>query len=283
MYFPKRFNIALAIELGELIKQAYDQFEEFKHEKDWRITGGYSLIKELRYLWTPEKTREKSIHNYDSIVNKFARFEKDEAAQIPIGFIAQRKKSLYVILRGTQTAKEWVRNFSIRLHPYLLPNHGKVHEGFMQTYTSIREDIMEIFSSIHHNMKLYVAGHSLGAALATLALPDIESTKKCRIRALYTYGSPRMGDDKFVKAFNRSFQNRSFRIVNTSDLVTSIPLPVPLAGIVGGYFSHVDIPVNLTVQDDDLEKNHCMETYLSQLYEQRRRKGFFAKLLDKMR
>jgi len=85
------------------------------------------------------------------------------------------------------------------------------------------------------------------------AVTDIEASTRCRVEALYTFGSPRVGDDRFVKAFNRAFAARSFRIANTSDIVTSIPLPVPIAGIVGGYFSHVDTPVDMTIQKDDLE------------------------------
>jgi hypothetical protein len=76
-----------------------------------------------------------------------------------------------------------------------------------------------------------------------------------------------------VKAFNDAFASRSFRISNTSDIVTSVPLPAPIAGIVGGYFSHVDTPIDMTIQKNDLEKNHSMRTYLAALNETRGRKG----------
>ena len=279
MYFPKRFDVGLAIELGELIRQAYGQFEAFENEEDWELKGNYSLTTVLNYVWSPERLIEKGIQNYDRTIQRISRNKRDEPAEIPIGFIAKRPGRLYVILRGTQTAKEWVRNFSISLYPYLLANYGMVHEGFMQTYHEIRGVMLEHLSSTSNHTKLYVAGHSLGAALATLALPDIESKTGCRIRALYTFGSPRVGDVTFVRAFNERYRNRSFRIANTSDLVTSLPLPVPLANIVGGYFSHVDVPVDMTVQKDDMETNHGMETYLSTLSESRLRKGFFGRAL----
>lgn len=278
MYFPRGFDVGLAIELGELIQQAYDQFEAFENDEDWKLHGSYSLTTVLKYVWSPERLIEKGIHNYDLTINKISRRRRNEPTEIPIGFIAQRSGRLYLILRGTQTAKEWVRNFSISLYPYLMASYGMVHEGFLQTYHEIREVIVGTLSSINNHGTLYVAGHSLGAALATLALPDIESRITCRIRALYTFGSPRVGDATFVRVFNENYHNRSFRIANTSDLVTSIPLPVPLAGIVGGYFSHVDTPVDLTVQKDDLEMNHNMETYVSTLTADMRRKSLFGKL-----
>lgn len=140
---------------------------------------------------------------------------------------------------------------------------------------------MESLAGADPKANLYIAGHSLGAALTTLALPDIEANLKRKVSALYTYGSPRVGNDAFVKAFNGSFGQRSFRVVNTSDIVTSIPLPAPIAGIVGGYFSHVDTPVDLTVQEDDLEQNHDMKTYVSALNKNKGQKSFLEKLLVK--
>jgi triacylglycerol lipase len=106
----------------------------------------------------------------------------------------------------------------------------------MQTYDEIREIIIETLSSKGNHMNLYVAGHSLGAALATLALPDIEERTKCRIRALYTFGSPRVGDDTFAREFNERYRGRSFRIANTSDLVTSSPCA--FGGHVGAIFAY---------------------------------------------
>jgi len=43
MYFPAGFDTDQAIELGELICQAYDQFEAFENDRAWKLTGGYAL------------------------------------------------------------------------------------------------------------------------------------------------------------------------------------------------------------------------------------------------
>jgi len=47
--------------------------------------------------------------------------------------------------------------------------------------------------SAHPNAKLAIAGHSLGAAVATHALIDLKS-RGVNIEFFYTYGSPRVGD-----------------------------------------------------------------------------------------
>jgi len=183
----------------------------------------------------------------------------------------------------THTNAGRANNFNLGLKPYPIPGYGNVHEGFLQTYNLIRNDILQSLSIMEHKRNLFIAGHSLGAALATLSSRDIESTTKCRIGAIYTYGSPRVGDDAFVKAFNDHFLRRSFRVANTSDVVTCIPLPIPLAGIVGGYFSHVDTPVDITVQEEDLEANHHMNTYLDVLKEYREHEGFIRRLIARPR
>ena len=40
MYFPAGYDSDRAIELGELICQAYAQFEAFENERAWELTGG---------------------------------------------------------------------------------------------------------------------------------------------------------------------------------------------------------------------------------------------------
>jgi hypothetical protein len=62
-------------------------------------------------------------------------------------------------------------------------------------------------------------------------------------------------------------------------VVVSLPLPVPILGVIGGYFTHIDTPVEFTFQEDDLEKNHVIETYLSALLDAKKEKGFLARIL----
>jgi triacylglycerol lipase len=269
------------MELGELIQQAYAQYDAFEKEEPWQLSGGYLLKAELTYEWTGGRTLEAGKRNFDLVLRAGGRTRNRKVVNIPIGFLAERQARAYLVFRGTITTTEWIRNFGINLSQYPLPGFGKVHDGFLHSYSLVRRTIIESVNSLNRRAQLNVAGHSLGAALATLAVPDIENNTKLKVRSLYSFGSPRVGDAAFVKSFNDSFAKRAFRIVNTSDIVTSIPLPVPIAGLVGGYFSHVDTPVDMTIQKDDLEKNHCMTTYLSALKGERQRRGLFAHVLRK--
>ncbi len=112
---------------------------------------------------------------------------------------------------------------------------------------------------------LWITGHSLGAALATLLAASLDGPGP-RIQGVYLFGSPRVGDDPFVQAYNRRYARITYRISNTSDVVTSVPLPVPMFGSWGGYFSHVDTPVEFTRQEDNVLRNHRMETYREEVF-----------------
>lgn len=262
MYFPKNFKLNDSVEIGELVAQAYSQYECFENETKWNLHGNYTLICELFYTW-------ESINPFDknsSIIDNFKKRNilNKQIVKMPIGFIAQRKNRLYVIFRGTKTVKEWISNLHTKLTKYFITDFGSVHDGFINTYLNIR-DLMIDNIRLSPRTQVYIGGHSLGASFATFALTDIELNLHRKVNALYTYGSPRIGDNQFVELFNKNFQNITFRIVNTSDVVTSIPLPIILPGINGGFFSHVDNPVDFTIQTNDIEKNHNIHTYITEL------------------
>jgi triacylglycerol lipase len=176
------------------------------------------------------------------------------------------------------TDQEWIQNFRMRLVHYLIPNFGKVHDGFLHAYNLVRAAIIGTFEDLDPGSRLFIAGHSLGGALATLAVPDLGARRRRKTIALYTYGSPRIGDNAFVSAFNRDYGESSFRIENTSDMVGLMPPPAPIVGSVGGYFSHVDTPVDFTFQEADVVKNHDIQTYLSALRDSKAKNGILDKL-----
>jgi triacylglycerol lipase len=278
MYFPRRFDIDRAIELGELVDQAYTQFEAFYTGKPWKLPTDYTLKKELSYLRPIGKITIMLGSYLDVELRGLRRASKQNAKDVPIGFIAQRKECIFLIFRGTVSDQEWFHNLKTSLVPYLLPNFGKVHDGFLKTYNLFRTAIKGTLDGMDPGSKLFIAGHSLGGALATIALPDIGSRMNGKMIELYTYGSPRIGDNAFITAFNRQYAERSFRIINTSDMVGLIPPPAPLAGGVGGYFSHVDTPIDFTIQDEDPVKNHDIKTYLSALRDSKVKMGILNKL-----
>lgn len=100
---------------------------------------------------------------------------------------------------------------------------GKVHKGFNDGLNEVWEELHSYVKSIHRdNRKVWITGHSLGAALATLA-----AYRYGDVQGLYTFGSPRVGD----KEFKNDFKIRAFRFENNNDIVCKVPP--------SGLYSHV--------------------------------------------
>jgi hypothetical protein len=66
-----------------------------------------------------------------------------------------------------------------------------------------------------------VAGHSLGAAVATLLAIDIVAALPAIDLTLYTYASPKVGDKTFAALCDAKLKH--FRIENEPDLVPKVP------------------------------------------------------------
>ena len=94
--------------------------------------------------------------------------------------------------------------------------HGLVHSGFMGELDKLWQNVTEHHGK-HKDKKFYITGHSLGAAMATIATSRFEEFTK--VESLFTFGSPRAGTRSFVK----NIKTPHFRFVNNNDIVTSVP------------------------------------------------------------
>jgi hypothetical protein len=98
---------------------------------------------------------------------------------------------------------------------------GRIHRGFRDAYESVAAEVEANILKMG-DIPLYITGHSLGAALATIATQRLEHHLRIRekIAACYTFGSPRVGD----QYFDIIFKSPIYRVVNSTDIVTVIPL-----------------------------------------------------------
>ena len=97
---------------------------------------------------------------------------------------------------------------------------GKVHRGFKHALDEVweKKGLLEyIKSKDTSDRTIWFTGHSLGAALATLA-----ANRYGKAQGLYTFGSPRVGDDDFADAFHVC----AYRFVNNNDIVAKAPPPI---------------------------------------------------------
>lgn len=142
-------------------------------------------------------------------------------------FLAKNDEFAVLSFRGTQPDKWEDIRTDIRILK-LKTIDGKVHAGFKLAFDDIKDGIIAELRKHLGEMPLYITGHSLGAALATVAAQELDKEFNDQIAACYTFGSPRVGDGRYEKAIKIPF----YRIVNATDIVTLIPFLL-------GSFVHV--------------------------------------------
>ena len=98
---------------------------------------------------------------------------------------------------------------------------GRVHQGFAGALESVWQPLQAYLASLRREA-VWFTGHSLGAALATLAAVRWKSLGG-DVGGVYTIGSPRVGDGEFADTFEPALSGRCFRYVNGNDGVTQNP------------------------------------------------------------
>jgi Lipase (class 3) len=155
------------------------------------------------------------------------------ADMINAALVGATKTEIVVAFRGTlpintadwddfiETVDDWVHNGEALLVkvPYAT---GLVHEGFSSSletlWTSVASAVRQLTPT---NLPVVVTGHSKGGALATLAAVRLKSENIATPAGIYTFGSPRVGDTPFAKAFDAAFSQ--WRFENDDDLVPHLP------------------------------------------------------------
>ena len=115
--------------------------------------------------------------------------------------------------RGTEVKQKSDVLADLEAGKNLEASGGKVHHGFKHELDKLWPSITTALDA--NPGMLYVTGHSLGAAMATIAASRIQD----RVIALVTFGSPRAGNAEFINSLNVTH----YRVQNNNDAVTKVP------------------------------------------------------------
>eukprot|EP00931_Biecheleriopsis_adriatica_P063317 TRINITY_DN38312_c0_g1_i1.p1 TRINITY_DN38312_c0_g1~~TRINITY_DN38312_c0_g1_i1.p1 ORF type:complete len:431 (-),score=56.97 TRINITY_DN38312_c0_g1_i1:32-1324(-) len=110
-----------------------------------------------------------------------------------------------------------------------------VHAGFLKDWAALEHPILSsLNASGCERKRVYITGHSLGGALATLGAWALQLRYGFKLAAIYTYESPRVGTTEFVNAWDTVIAKAlpAFRVTFEDDPVTLIPC-------FWGHFLHV--------------------------------------------
>ena len=183
--------------LASMAQLAYDKFEDEEDKEALKLfkvkleSGGFEL---LRTFHSPETDTQ--------------------------AFLAKNDEFAVLAFRGTEVSK--IKDIRIDAKATKVSVlEGRIHAGFRLAYDSVAKDVEKSVLALK-SVPLYITGHSLGAALATVATQRMEHNPRIRemIAACYTFGSPRVGNSHY----DLEFKSPIYRVVNTTDIVTAIPL-----------------------------------------------------------
>lgn len=310
----------------------YDRLENFWATEWWLNLASMTLLSQelqselKKYFETCDQREESNVlikflvENFgEGLLHTFTDL-KNLVIDAPLfGFMARAKQNpsdIFIVFRGTREEAEWINNFKPMPKFFLQKageqELGEVRNGFNNIYAeknlgdkpTIKETIGSCLSSPNfwqNTNRIFITGHSLGAALATLASVHIQQLAKevvkkggnCPSIYLYTFASPRVGGSKFAENFDDSeaIKIDSYRIFNTEDIVPSLPFPTTqivdeailkgmqpdqiarllffrgfLEKITGGQsikkYQHVGLPVPFTNETGTIAGNHNLtKTY----------------------
>lgn len=139
-------------------------------------------------------------------------------------YLLECEDDLVLVFRGTiyQDFNTVKVNFKVSKVPASI-GCGHKHRGFKEAVDSLWPQLKPCLQAAGRQRKIWFAGHSLGAALGTIAAirckhdPDLPDPE-----ALFTFGSPRVGTAPYIGSLWAK-QVVHYRWVNSVDLVTMLP------------------------------------------------------------
>lgn len=197
------------------------------------------------------------IYKYDEDIDwlrlRLAQHEIHKHSNGLVYGIFYNKGNIYLSFKGSSTINDFLKDANIQLiTTKYFP--GKVHAGFCEflLHNKIYREIfknLKKFITKFNCQNIYVTGHSLGGALSSLFYSLCKRYKyfKDMFFENITFGSPRVGNNKFCKNLHCK------RIVYKKDIVTMLPFPI--------CYRHLDLKTHLnpkwgwpSVLDHDINK-----------------------------
>ena len=154
--------------------------------------------------------------------------------------VASSEKATIVAFRGTETSSlSFFHELATDLNtiPVPFPEGGVVHQGFLKGLEEIWDQKEDEYvhknpthnSGLHAYLRklisdypdraIWICGHSLGGALATLCFARIPEA-----RGLYIFGAPRVGDSDFITLLAG---RPVFRVEHAGDPIPLVPPQIP--------------------------------------------------------
>lgn len=201
---------------------------EFSLSAKYKPENALTLVKLARLTYQIEEEISQQVASWGFSQFAFITTPTPLEAYDTQAVIIANPDLIFVAFRGSESRTDWKNNLDFVLIQGYAGRvdefQGRVHRGFSRALDSVWGQVRQTIDQFQNKgQTLWFTGHSLGAALATLAVSRLILAEDKPVGGLYTFGSPRVGDRIFAQNFNNQFKGQSFRFVNQTDIVTRLP------------------------------------------------------------
>ncbi|CAD5223321.1 unnamed protein product [Bursaphelenchus okinawaensis] len=184
------------------------------------------------YSDNPQQCLDNNFNKAKVLGMVYAKCEEDEKVSLCVGYVAVSPidKAIIVSFRGTNSFLQLVVEVN---HVVLKRKHEAAIDGlvgayfynvFDQLWSNGLKNIVSKAVKQYPGYELWVTGHSLGGAVASIAATEImiEYQIPQEKVKLITFGQPRTGDIKYANFYPNSIPE-AYRVNHNRDLVAHVP------------------------------------------------------------
>mmetsp|Transcript_1220 Transcript_1220/g.1623 ORF Transcript_1220/g.1623 Transcript_1220/m.1623 type:complete len:413 (-) Transcript_1220:299-1537(-) len=203
----------------------YNDFTFESHALAFSPMNAYQLARCSELVYNPWNNVTSVLKRWGFKDRQFLTLNDTEA------FVAANDDVVVVAFRGTSSLNDALTDLNFFQKE---TERGGVHDGFYDAIALVWDNVLaavEKYSGgVNGTKPIWVTGHSLGGALATIATARLRLDHDLPVHGLYTYGSPRVFSKKYARIFNQDFAAQTFRFVHNLDIVPRVPFRT-----LGGY------------------------------------------------
>ena len=185
--------------------------------KTWLSPNNETII-DMNHLNKIRQCAILSMMAYKNVNSSLIKILEDPSGYQNVkGYMFRQNNEIYIVFQGTANLSDLKTDIDTKLVEI---NQGVlVHEGFYKYFISIYPLILEQLDKYQNWNKIIITGHSLGGGLALLAQYHLMGKYDTQC---ITFGSPRVGNDKFAESFKN--ETNSVRVYNFEDPVPMVPI-----------------------------------------------------------